>query len=244
MKRVATIFSAAVLSLGLIPQSHAVTIVQDFEGVTAPELPSGWKKVGSGVTTAATGNPGNNLQVAAGSGYLVNSGTGFDATENFSGTFDFWLDDATNYSNIAFYIGDVQTALGTTAGDHLRIDLRERTFGARANILDADGATLFNGSDNNTYQIEDNQWYAATFSWTAATGDFSISWTGAQGNKGPMTVSGYSFDSNEVFFGFGTAQHAARFDNISITGEVVPEPSSFALISLGLGALYLLRRRS
>ena len=38
--------------LGLTSFSQAVTIVQDFEGVTVPALPSGWQAVGSGVDEA------------------------------------------------------------------------------------------------------------------------------------------------------------------------------------------------
>jgi len=219
-----------------IAPAAVITLTEDFEGVSAPSIPAGWQAIGSGITTDANGNPGNNLQVAAGTArYLVNTGGGFDATQDFSGAFDFWLDDATNYSNIAFVVGDVQDGLTrTSGGEFLQVDLRERTFGARANILDGAGTTLFNGTGDNTYQIEDNQWYTASFSWTAATGTFSISWTGAQGNKGPMTVSGYAFDDDEVFFGFGTFQHAARFDNISLTGSTVavPEPASFSLLGV------------
>lgn len=236
---VACVFSFAAAT------AQGATISEDFESpTTPPAIPTGWQAVSSGVTTAANGNPGNALNAASGgTNYLVNSGSGFDATQDISGSFDFYIVESGNYSNGAFFFGDVQSGLGSTAGDHLRIDLRERSFGARANILDANGTTLFDGSGDNTYRIDTDVWINASFTWTAATGDFSFSWTyPAQPNRGPMTVANYTLNSNEVFFGFGTVDDAARFDNIVINGELIPEPGSLALLSLG-GVLLAARRR-
>lgn len=240
---------SALLIAGCVSSNFATaaTILQNFEGVTVPAIPTGWEAVGSGITTANNGNPGNSVNAAGGStGYLVNTGVGFDATESITGTFDFYIVENGNYTNGSFFFGDVQSGLSTTAGDHLRVDLREKTFGARANIIDADGTTVFSGAGNNLYEIVTNTWYSASFSWTptsGSTGNFSFSWGAAEG---PMTVTGYTLNSSEVFFGFGTVDDPARFDNISITGTEfvpVPEPNMFALAGLG-GVLLLLRRRS
>lgn len=244
MKKLTTTLMAIAAVALLAAPAGAETIAEDFESVTTPDLPSGWQAVGSGVTTDANGNPGNAVNAASGQNYLVNSGVGFDATADISGSFDFYIVESGGfYDNGAFFFGDVQSALGSSAGDHLRIDLFEKSFGARANILDADGTTLFDGSDDNNYEIATDTWYGAEFTWTAATGDFSFSWGGTEG---PMTVSSYSLNSSEVFFGFGTVEDPARFDNIEITGTAIPEPTSLGL--LGLGGLALLsgrrRRRS
>ena len=227
--------------LASVPCSHAATIIQNFEGVTTPSIPNGWTTVGSPVT-AANGNPGNSIVGQSGStNYIVNSGAGFDANFDISGSFDFYIVESGNYSNGAFFFGNVQSGLGSSAGDHLRIDLRERTFGARANILDANGTTLFDGSANNNFRIDSNAWYSAVFSWTAATNTFNIDWTGPNNVVNVnMTVSGYSLNSSEVFFGFGTVDDEARFDNINITG--VPEPSVAMFSSLACLAFFIRRR--
>ncbi len=235
-----------------LSNTNAATISQNFEGITAPDLPSGWALIGSGGVTAANGNPGNSFDPASGStNYLVNSGTGFSANSDFSGSFDFIIRENNNYDNISFFVGGVRTGLTTTAGDHFRVDLKRATFGRRASIYEATGNTdsdkLFNGDGNNVYAISTSTQYSAEFAWTAATGTFSIEWgtTSGSPDKGPMTFTGYSFSEEEVFFGFGTIDATGSFDNISITGteyvEAIPEPSS---ILLGfIGTMLLLRRR-
>jgi len=233
--------------IGLGFTANAATLATNFDSLTTPALPSGWSAIGSGITTAANGNPTNNLEVAAGTTrYLVNSGTGLDARSDFSGTFDFRLGGADDfYDNISFWVGDLSSGLTTTAGDHFRVDLKRATFNRRASIYDATGNAdenkLVNGDGNNAYSVSSNTWYSADFSWTASTGTFAINWD--NGNSTDLSFSGYSFNDNEVYFGFGTIQEEGRFDNINITGTsyVVPEPST-ALLGL-IGLCLLLRRR-
>lgn len=221
----------------------SIAITEDFEGGS----PDGWTAIGAGVTTAATGNPGNGLTVAAGENYL-SSDFSFDTTEDFNGSFDFILDDGAFYDNISFFVGDFST-LNSGANDYFRVDLKKATFGRRASIYNGNGNTdpdkLFNGDNNNQNSISDGNWYTTDFAWTAATKSFTFGWelAGGGGAKGPMTFTGFSFNDPEaVKFGLGTIDAAGRFDNFSVTGvETVPEPSSTAL--LGLGGLALMFRR-
>jgi len=256
MKRISLIF----LATGLVfaSQSGATVLSLDFESAplgTTP--PSGWTTVGVGgngsyETVDTIANPGRSgflnwtgSNSVAPTVYLVNSGVGFDARQAFSGSFDFYIVEDGNDSTVNFILGDVQNGLtNTSAGEFLNFQARERTFGRRAQLLDGANTSLVNTGGNNTWQIETDQWYSASFTWTptsGTTGDFSLSWTGAQGNKGPLAVTGYTFDSEEVFFGFGTGRSPGYFDNISITGAAIPEPSTALLGSLGM--LALLRRR-
>jgi|GEM_PF-1346569 len=238
--RLNTILVFAVVALGVLAfdiPANAVTITEDFEGVTAPAAPSGWTTIGASgsgsyATTAGTGNPGQsgNLDWTGSntntpSVYLVNSGVAFDATQAISGSFDFYNVEDGNYTRSNFILGDVQSGLtGSSAGEFLNVFIQERTFGARARLYAGDDSLLFSGDGNNIYQIENNQWYSASFTWTpttGTTGDFLFSWNGAQGAKGPMSAIGYTFDSEDVYFGFGTGRSPVRFDNLSITGTEI-----------------------
>lgn len=253
------LFASALLLTATLPVAHAATtITEDFEGeLTDGSAPGGWSVIdtGTGVytTSAGTGNPGQSASITFASRgnsntpsvYLVNGGDGFDVTQGITGTFDFYLIEGGNYSNLNFIFGDVQDGLSGAAGEYLNVFLDEIQFGSRADIYNGAGALLFDGSANNTYRMDTGVWISATFSWTptsGATGDFSFSWTyPAQPNRGPMTVTGYTFDSAEAFFGFGGGDTSGYFDNISITGTAVPEPAA-ALLG-ALGSLILLRRR-
>ncbi|MBI1336082.1 MAG: PEP-CTERM sorting domain-containing protein [Phycisphaera sp.] len=236
--------------------AHAATITQDFESTVAPAVPIGWTTVGVGAngtyaTTAGTGNPGQsgNLdwtganQTAPGV-YLVNAGSGLDASQSISGTFDFYVVEDGNYSYINFVMGDVQNGLtNTSAGEFLNAMLKEKTFGARAALYNGANVALINDSSNDR-EIFTNQWNKATFTWTptsGTTGDFTLSWVRPTNVTEPgFSITGYTFDSAEVFFGFGTGSSPARFDNINITGTqyVIPEPAS--MLCLGLGGLTIL----
>ncbi len=242
------------MTLAMAGAAQAATITLNFESATVGSTaPTGWQLAGSGTgtyaTTTGTGNPGQsgNFSSSTGARYLVNSGIAFDATQAISGSFDFYVVENGNYSNARFWFGDVQNGItGVAAGEFIAVDLREKTFGARANLLDGAGATIFDGSGNNSYEILTNTWNRASFTWTPTsdtTGDFSFSWVRPTNiNEGPMTVTGFSLDSASIYFGFGTTASPVYFDNISITGNtLIPEPS-ITLLG-GIGLLLLLRRR-
>lgn len=243
-KTIGTIF-LSLISIG----SAATTIIEGFEGVTPPAIPTGWSVVGTGGATATNGDPGNSFDPAAGSlNYLTNSGyTGFDPTQDFSGSFDYTIGGANEfYDAIGFWVGDVDTGLTAGAGNFVRVDLKRATFSRRASIYDGSGYTdsdkLFNGDNNNNYSLSVGTQYSATFAWTAATGTFEFDLGRAAGTSDVMSFTGYSFNSDEVHFGFGTSDVTGNFDNISLTGTI-PEPSSTALIGLGGLALILRRRK-
>lgn len=222
--------------------ANAATITEDFEGVTVPALPAGWGTIGSAPTTAANGNPGNALNVAGGgTSYLVTPGVAFDASQDFSGSFDFQVTDTAFYSRTSFILGDIQDGLDGTAGEFLDVVLRVKTFGQRASVTDGDGTEIIPANvGNNDREIDPNTWYTMAVDWTATsgtTGDLSLTWGAAEF----MNVTGYTFTENDVAFGFGTTNKSGLFDNINITGSAIPEPASLALV--GLGSLLIAGRR-
>lgn len=234
-------------------------ISEDFEGATAPAAPAGWTVISNGGGTYATaagrgGGQGgafdwtSSNQTTPGI-YLVNNGVAFDASQPISGNFDFIIDESTNYSTINFIFGDVLDGAAGAAGEFLNLNIRRKTFGARASLTDGSDAALVSGSNNN-WEVGTGAWYDLRFTWTptsGTTGDVEFIWSSTEDSYGPdpdgevMTYSGYTFDSNEVWFGFGTGRSDGTFDNINITGELIPEPASIALI--GLGGLAMITRR-
>lgn len=236
----------------------AATVSLDFESGT-----TGWSFIdtsgnGDGTYTTTAGNgsatagsfdwTGAN-QVVPGA-YLVNDGmAAFDLTQNITGSFDFNVVEDGNYSTIHFMMGNLGSGLPGADGGGLSFHLQEKTFGARARLYDAGNTGLIVDSDNSR-EITSNQWITVNFSWTptsGTTGDIVFEWDDPVygPNPGPnsenLNYTGYTFTSSEAYFAFGTGRSPALFDNISITGEPVPEAST-AVLGL-VGALALLRRR-
>lgn len=240
MSMIARVLILSLFAIGQACIASPSSLELDFESASAgsTNAPNGWMTVGASgdcsYSTETNGNPGlcgnfdwTGANQTAPGVYLVNAGSPFDASKSITGTFNFFVVEEGNYSANNFIIGDVQNGLTKTSpGEFINVYLDEIQFGSRAQIYDGAGTILFNGDGNNTYQLNTGQWnYDATFSWTPTnglTGDFSFSWKMADGTqKGPMTVTGFTFDSQEVFFGFGTGRAAGRVDNISITGETI-----------------------
>lgn len=239
-----------------IKSAAADTISQGFESASGSTPPAGWSFVDtgtSGVYTTPTGNGGGQgggvdwtgAASAAPMAYIVHDGYGFYLTQPISGSFDFYVTEDGNYSSGNFFFGEIQDGLDNAAGEYLNVHLREKTFGARAQLLDGDGTALVSDS-NNLREIFTDQWHTANFTWTptsGTTGNFAMTW-GTASQTESMSYNGYTFAATEGFFGFGSGRSPVIFDNIEITGMLVPEPTSILLGLIGLlGVAALLWRR-
>jgi hypothetical protein len=249
----------------LLGTAHAATIVEDFEGASGSTPPTNWtlethfSSGGQPTYNTGTGNGGGQggdvVSFSGGDGLpggylLYNDGDAFDATKSISGTFDFavsWTD--ARYPAAYFMMGDITSGLTDTATQFVGAALGANTFGNRTYVMDGSGATYGSGIDFRN----SGEWHTVTFSWTptsGTTGDFSFTMTNQRnGGTTVSTGTGLTLGSSDVYFGFGAGQPTAygpataTFDNISITGTVVPEPSTALLSLIGLGALAFLRRR-
>jgi len=269
MKKVSLTLGLSALTL--VSSAFAQVVALDFESGTpgwtfeteagANGTPTFTTAAGTGATPTTSGliNSSTNGTNSVPGGYLLNSGgTALDATQSITGSFDFQFDrgDATNdnYLGSAFLMGNITSASGLTgdAGQFIGAALGRNTFGNRTFVMDGAGGT---GTSTGAIDIRNTlEWHNVTFSWTPSsgtTGTLEYTMTN-QRNGATSTVSGTNtLDSNIVYFAFGSAMASGStatdsyFDNISITGAAVPEPSSFALLAgmFGLTCVMLRRRR-
>ena len=203
----------------------------------------------AGVITAGPNTHGGRLPVSM----LVNSGSalGFDVNQNITGSYDFKYTPSSAYDSSAFLFGDLKSGAisGSSAGQLLEFYHSRGGYGnAPPSFIDGAANSLQSGGSNFN---SNNTWYRVGFTWTATgakSGNLSVTstrWNGSTfASHGNYTYNGFTFDSNEAYFGF-TDLYAAdtTFDNISITGELVPEPSHLALIVVSCSCLLLRRRR-
>ncbi|QTN33880.1 hypothetical protein HZ994_16695 [Akkermansiaceae bacterium] len=208
---------------------------------------------GSGLGGVLVGNNpthGTNLPYS----FLVNSGStnGFDVRQSITGTYDFLITNGAQYDTAGFLFGDIKggTISGSNAGQFLSIQHANGGFGqATAESRIVDGANVATYAPTGNAGFADNTWYRSSFTWTptsGTTGDLSYTATRWNGSTwvahSTFGITAHTFDNPEAFVGvadlWGTS---TTFDNISVTGTLVPEPSAAFLG--GLGALLLLRRR-
>lgn len=255
------------ISLSLLGLGSAATILQDFDlATTGSTPPSGWDFVvdvnlptyQTQETIVSTGTKAGNVSAATvrssgddrrPTGYLVNSGLqAFDARQNISVTFDFYLTEVNNRDAASFIMGDIAGGLNGNAGQLVGAWLVEGSFGKDVAAFDGTGTEVAAHQIAANTSVTSGNWITINMTWTPSsgtTGIFSINDPGF-GSGWPKTFE-TTLDSTNVYFGFGTGAQASAngqsvyFDNINITGTAIPEPS-VALIS-GLGLLMLLRRR-
>jgi hypothetical protein len=254
------------LGVGMTSLATAATILQNFESTSGSTVPAGWNLVTavSGTYATTTGHDGSgggsgnagtiNSTGASGpnstpGAYLVNTGTGmtaFNVSQTITGSFDINLAVPGSYDSGAFMFGDIGDGVqGTNAGELMYATFNRSNFGNdRQDVNNGLGTQISN--EVNVKFVSDT-WYEASFSWTPTsgrTGTFSISVSNAATGSAlyAVTTDPFTFNKDDAYFAFGDIDAtSATYDNISITGTVVPEPSVAMLGAIG--SLLLLRRR-
>jgi hypothetical protein len=241
---------------------HAASISENFDTSSGSTPPTGWSLItragsptystvtGSDGSGGSTGNAGQVTSTDFPSGqdnlpgaYLVNN-TVFDMNSTLTVTFDFRLASDGGFDDGIFVIGDIASGFpGNDAGDLLSVKVIEN-YGAFG-----DDVAISNGANNRLADqqsaLDDDTWYQATFTWTPTsglTGDASIVISDFTTVVNSATETGFTFDSANAQIGFGSVNDILQFDNVT---SVVPEPSTFALLSgiMAFGWLAIRRRR-
>lgn len=203
-----------------------------------------------GVLVSNNSTHGTNLPF----NFLVNSGSsaGFDVRQSITGSYDFLMSNNAQYDTAGFLFGDIQggTISGSDAGQLLSIQHAEGGFGqptAESRIVD--GANEATNAPTGNAGFSNNIWYRSSFTWTPTTGTTGdLSYTAQRWNGSAWVahstfgITGHTFSDPEAYVAVADLWAAnTTFDNITVTGTLIPESSS-ALLG-GLGALLLLRRR-
>lgn len=245
--------------------SHAQLFVQDFAsgGTTATYVNASptngqWNAITTTGANKAWGISSNTLTLTStgANSAFASRTTDFASTPTgVKYTFDFNLASSSTASTNAFEfsIGSgftTNNSTDTNASVYAKFGINTTTstgFSVRDISGSTSGATTFGtGSTTLTWVLNNT---GSTFSYLAPDGSTeSIAndtwdlWVGTSRQLNDRTVTTASQSMTDFKLGAtGTHTTSASFDNFNITA--IPEPSTYALIGLGLGGLVLLRRK-
>ncbi len=251
-----TNLSFAFLTLLALPVS-AASVMVDFDQAADLGDFDATTNYSFGAATGVNGSGGLNVD---GNGTVSQyTPTTFDlltAGQSLTLSMDGFLDNTGTSGEPAIRVG--LTGLTSTSfgsGDYVFGGLLKLGDGSQNRYIIQIGATG-EATTGSEFSLTNNLWYRFEASFTAnGTGDFDVNGQlfnlGATGTSTPTAVAGTSFSNtvtqatlradSTLFAAFKTDARSGItvLDNFS----VVPEPSSFALASLGLAGLLIRRRR-
>jgi hypothetical protein len=196
-------------------------------------------------TTAVIGGTAVDLP----SGYLVNTTSGgvFDLNFPLSITVDLRIVHEDAFDDVAIVVGDVANGLTATAGKAFSVKFIEQESLGIAHAINNGQGTAAGRLDTSALNgVVDDTWYRATITWTPTsglTGNIGVTLNNFTSNIVTMSATGFTFNAANGEVGFGSVNDTGRFDNIVITGTLVPEPSSLAMLAFGMLTLWLFRKR-
>lgn len=235
-----------------VGSAHSATITENFDSSLGSTPPTGWTFAGSGTYNTGTGETGNggSIESSVSTGripgaYIINSGSqAYDLRESITVNFDVKVSETGNYESAAVMFGNIAEGTTGTADELLSMSFGRNNFGNDDPEI-VNGANTILTPGENQQKVIFGTWHSGTYTWTptsGTTGDLSFTLTGTQNGNVVMSVTGFTFGDEAGYFAFGDLDSdGVTYDNIEITGTVVPEPGSLAL--LGLGGLMMITRR-
>lgn len=255
-------FALGVLALATLPAQAQYTLVDDFESYLAGNFSSSNPTdTGSGpvwIPTTATSFLA--VQDDAGNQHLAlgwNSGRRGayrdvpDIANTDIGTFYFQVRSLDTSPDISFGLSDLSSPTLTGGGDFNDFEVQVALIGAGPTF----DLRARNGGVINTLQtgLAANTWYDIWVSVNNVTDKYDVYFgTGGNPNSvGALVGSNLSFrnGTTSALTGFLTlfqsnnGDRLAHLDNIYFKPGVIPEPSSLALVGLGLAGLAFRRKR-
>jgi len=251
-----------------VSAAAATLVDEDFEGEVG--LPAGWTLVDNGpgaesfsITAGHDGagndaGDGGNVTVpnpgpTSSPGGWIQAPAEADAAFDFTLTYDVKINPEANVDDTIVVFGDLD------GGDYYNLFVTEVDANNELYRLEDNSRIGLNDAptvDDYAAGIANDVWYQVTVDWDVSALELSVDVTdvAAATSKGSFThtLDGTQVSDGDVLnptltgavqFGFGSFNDNGDFDNISVEGTAIPEPSTWALLLLGVFGLAAVARR-